>query len=117
MDYIEPTGIWVCPPWFPPRQTKAQVIFEEAQQIIESMRFPKALKEAMHQAMTEVGTRDGEERLTKLLPGGAMERCHGGGVTSIPKARGSHRSIRWFRGGLGYRAAIGLALHPTGACH
>ena len=50
------------------RKTKAQVIFEEAQQIIESMKFPKALKEAMHQAMTEVGQKDGEERLTKLLP-------------------------------------------------
>ena len=48
--------------------SKAQVIFEEAQQIIESMKFPKALKEAMHQAMTEVGQKDGEERLTKLLP-------------------------------------------------
>ncbi|CAK9064700.1 unnamed protein product [Durusdinium trenchii] len=45
----------------------AQVIFEEAQQIIESMKFPKALKEAMHKAMGEVGAKDGEERLTKLL--------------------------------------------------
>ncbi|CAK9064489.1 Alpha-glucan water dikinase [Durusdinium trenchii] len=45
----------------------AQVIFEEAQQIIESMKFPKALKEAMHKAMGEVGAKDGEERLTKLF--------------------------------------------------
>lgn len=46
--------------------SKAQVIFEEAQQIIESMRFPQQLRDAMRKAMGEVGTKDGEERLTKL---------------------------------------------------
>lgn len=45
----------------------AQVIFEEAQQIIESMRFPQQLRDAMRTAMAEVGTKDGEERLTKLF--------------------------------------------------
>mmetsp|Transcript_50002 Transcript_50002/g.119389 ORF Transcript_50002/g.119389 Transcript_50002/m.119389 type:complete len:1561 (-) Transcript_50002:177-4859(-) len=45
----------------------AQVIFEEAQQIIESMKFPKALKEAMNKAMVDVGSKDGEDRLTKLF--------------------------------------------------
>lgn len=44
----------------------AQVIFEEAQQIIESMRFPQHLRDAMRKAMAEVAT-DGEERLTKLF--------------------------------------------------
>ncbi|CAJ1398568.1 unnamed protein product [Effrenium voratum] len=45
----------------------AQVIFEEAQQIIESMKFPKALKEAMNKAMVDVGSKDSEDRLTKLF--------------------------------------------------
>jgi len=45
----------------------AQVIFEEAQQLVESMRFPKALKEALSSAMKEVGDRDGEDRLAKLF--------------------------------------------------
>lgn len=48
------------------RSSKAQVIFEEAQQIIDSMRFPQQLRDAMRKAMGEVGTKDGEERLTKL---------------------------------------------------
>ena len=50
-----------------PSTCEAQVIFEEAQQIVESMRFPPALREAMRTAMAEVGAKDGEERLSKLL--------------------------------------------------
>jgi len=50
------------------------VIFEEAQQIIESMRFPQQLRDAMRKAMAEVAT-DGEERLTKLWPGAVVTTC------------------------------------------
>ncbi|CAE7208792.1 R1 [Symbiodinium natans] len=46
---------------------EAQVIFEEAQQLVESMRFPKALKESLNAAMKEVADRDGEDRLAKLF--------------------------------------------------
>ena len=56
------------------RSSKAQVIFEEAQQIIESMRFPQQLRDAMRKAMAEVAT-DGEERLTKLWPAAVVTTC------------------------------------------
>ncbi|CAE7711158.1 R1 [Symbiodinium sp. CCMP2456] len=46
---------------------EAQVIFEEAQQLVESMHFPEPLKKALVETMEGVGSRDGEDRLLQLF--------------------------------------------------
>eukprot|EP00931_Biecheleriopsis_adriatica_P065295 TRINITY_DN39875_c0_g1_i1.p1 TRINITY_DN39875_c0_g1~~TRINITY_DN39875_c0_g1_i1.p1 ORF type:complete len:1562 (+),score=396.94 TRINITY_DN39875_c0_g1_i1:71-4756(+) len=46
---------------------EAQSIFEEAQQIVESMKFPTALKDSLREAMGEVGKQDGEERIRRIF--------------------------------------------------
>eukprot|EP00928_Gymnodinium_smaydae_P040513 TRINITY_DN27468_c0_g1_i1.p1 TRINITY_DN27468_c0_g1~~TRINITY_DN27468_c0_g1_i1.p1 ORF type:complete len:1602 (+),score=466.16 TRINITY_DN27468_c0_g1_i1:144-4808(+) len=46
---------------------QAQIIFEEAQQIVESMHFPPSLIEAMTKSMGDEGKKDGEERIKTLF--------------------------------------------------